>query len=134
MTQPLSSFQSTGIYSGDYTRAFGQVGDVWRFQTVPITWSKGRGGKVYDNLQRSTLRGASEQTRKAITAVWEAEEKTARQLRWNYETGTATPIPGHKDRLQTTFYQDAMNLKSDEITSNYYMYGLAALGLYMLYR
>jgi hypothetical protein len=132
MTHPLSSFQSTGVYSGDYTRAFGQVGDIWRFQTVPIAWSKGRGGKVFDTLQHSTLRGANEQTRKAITNFWEAEEKTMRQLRWNYQTGTATPLPGYKDRLQTTFYQDAGKMQTIQKDTSWYLMGLAALGVYVL--
>jgi hypothetical protein len=132
MTQPLSAFQSTGIYSGDYTRAFGQVGDVWRFQTVPIAWSNGRGGRVFDNVQHSTLRGTNEQVRKAISAFWQAEEKTMRQLRWNYGTATNSPIPGYKDRLQTTWYQDSGNAQTLTNETNWYVVGLAALGLYVL--
>ncbi len=130
MAQPIVSFHSSGLYSGDYTKAYGNVGEVWRFQTQPIKWSKGRGGRIYDPVVRPTLRGADEQARKAIVTAWKAEEQTMRQLRWNYETGTATPVPGHKERIQNTYSQYANEINQHKVATNWVYLGL---GLFTFY-
>ena len=133
--QPLSSFQNPGIYSGNKIQMYGDGSNIMRFQTTPVRWESGRGGSVPDVVLRERLAGVDAQVNAAIAAFWEAEAMTERQLLWNRQTLTDTPLPNYRDNAQRVYAQYADDHHRKKKRSNTWMYaGAAALGLYLILR
>jgi hypothetical protein len=127
---PLGAFKNPGIYSGTETLLYGDVGHIMRFQTQPIVWESGRGGEVADVVRRERLGGTDEQTRRAIIAHWEAEAMTERQLRWNRQTQTDTPVPGYRDDAHRAYSEYADDFKKSKTTKKWLYYAAVGVGIY----
>jgi hypothetical protein len=130
----LGAFQNPGLYSGNNVMMYGDVSNILRFTTTPVRWDSGRGGENTDVVLREKLRGVDEQVNRAIVAFWEAEAMTERQLRWNRQTLTDSPVPGYQDQAQRThaeYARDFHRKKKKETDWAYVV--LIGVGVYFVF-